>query len=175
MRTSTNRRTRRIAGLLIGLSLMTLILPAGAGASSASGLRAVLEGKPISLTEVARYVCHDRAYPVIRCFRTAAEVDADEQRLAAMTTTAPQQLLTAFVRWYQNANYGGAFFDAYDAYPDLSVIGWARQISSFKPMNGGHPIWWQGANYTGFMWDWGTAQEPTLGGADDQISSVTKG
>ena len=123
MRTSTNRRARQTVGLLIGLSLMTLALPPGAGASSTSGLRAVLEGKPIALTEVAHYVCHDRDYPVIRCFRTATEVDADEQQLAAMTTTAPQQLLTAFVRWYQNANYGGAFFDAYDAYPDLSVIG----------------------------------------------------
>ena len=175
MRTSTTRPARRTVGLLLALTLMTLALPAGVGASSQSGLRAVLEGKPIPLAEVARYTCHDRDYPVIHCFRNAAELDADEQQLASMASAAPQQLLTAFVRWYQNANYGGAFFDAYDPYPDLSVIGWARQISSFKPMNGGHPIWWQGANYTGFMWDWGTAQEPTLGGADDQISSVKKG
>jgi hypothetical protein len=155
------------AALLLGL----LVTPAG---TSAARLSATLEGRPIALHAVARYPCHDRDYPLIRCFRTGVELEADE---AATTTVAlaSQQLLSPFVRWYQNANYSGAFFDAYDPYPDLSVIGWANQISSFKPANGGHPIWFQGPNYTGTMWDWGTSAQANLGNADNRIVSVQKG
>ena len=169
------RTARAGAGLFLGLSLLAAALPSDVGAAGGSGLTATLDGVSIPLAEVAHYNCHDRDYPVIRCFRSAVDLETDEQRVIAANAMAPQQLLTAFVRWYQNANYGGSFFDAYDPYPDLSVIGWAKQISSFKPLNGGHPIWWQGANYTGVGWDWGTAPEPYLGGADDQISSVQKG
>ena len=159
-----------LAPLVAALFLALSLLPAEV---SAAGLSATLDGHPIPLSDVGRYACHDRNYPLIRCFRTGGELEADE-KVAPTGTLAPQQLLSPFVRWYQNANYAGAFFDAYDPYPDLSVIGWANQISSFKPLNGGHPVWWQGANYTGVMWDWGTSPEATLGGADNHITSVQK-
>ena len=168
----SNRRPagHLLAPLAAALFLALSLLPAGASAAS---LSATLDGRPIPLSDVGRYACHDRDYPVIRCFHSGAELEADEQ-VAPTPALAPQQLLSPFVRWFQNANYAGAFFDAYDPYPDLSVIGWANQISSFTPVNGSHPIWFQGANYTGVMWDWGTSPEATLGNADNRIVSVQK-
>jgi hypothetical protein len=171
----THHTGRRWLGFAVALALAALLLPSSqAEASTAGQLSASLDGRPIALRDVGHYACHDRDYPLIRCFRTAAQLEADEQAPGTASAATAQQLLSPFVRWYQDANYGGAFFEAYDPYPDLSVIGWAKQISSFTPLNGGHPVWWQGPSYTGLMWDWGTVPEATLGNADDQISSVQK-
>ena len=166
---------RRWPLLIVSAWVLALLLPSSqAEASTAGQLSATLDGGPIALRDVGHYTCHDRDYPLIRCFRTAAQLEADEQAPGTASAATSQQLLSPFVRWYQYANYGGAFFEAYDPYPDLSVIGWAKQISSFTPLNGGHPVWWQGPSYTGFMWDWGTSSEATLGNADDQIVSAGK-
>jgi hypothetical protein len=156
---------------LIGSAVLPL---AASGAGAADGLHATLDGAPIPLHSVGEYACHDRGYPVIRCFGTAAARDADLAAPAPASTASSLQLLSAFVRWYRDAYYGGPSFEAYNSYPDLSVIGWNKQISSFMTLNGGHPVWWQGTYYTGTGWDWGLASEPTLDSANDQISSVQK-
>ncbi len=170
----TNHTRHRWLGLAVALVLAALVLPANAGATVPGALSATLDGRLIAPNQVARYDCHDRDYPVIRCFRTASELAADEQTPGSATASASPLLVGAFVRFYQDAYYGGSYFDAYNAYADLSPIGWNDIISSFTPLNGGHPLWWQNANYSGVMWDWGTAAEPTLGNANDQISSVAK-
>ncbi len=156
---------------LIGSAVLPLAAP---GASAADGLHATLDGAPIPLHSVAQFTCHDRDYPLIRCFQNAAARDADLTASSPGGTASSPQLLSAFVRWYRDADYGGPSFDAYNSYPDLSVIGWDKQISSFVTLNGGHPAWWQGTYYSGSGWDWGFASEPTLGSANDQISSVQK-
>ncbi|MGC8633961.1 MAG: hypothetical protein ACP5VP_04750 [Candidatus Limnocylindrales bacterium] len=174
----TGRRgplARLVASIALTGGLALSVSSAGAAAASPGGpaLVAYLGAQRIPFSTAASYHCHDREYPVIRCFHSRAELEADEQG-APTPTLAPQQLLSPFVRWFQDANYVGAFLDAYDPYPDLSVIGWEDQIGSFTPVNGSHPIWFQGANYTGVMWDWGTSPEATLGNADNRIVSVQK-
>ncbi len=158
-------------GLLIGSAVLPLATPR---ASAADGLHATLDGAPLSLQSVAQFACHDRDYPLVRCFRSTAARDADLTAEAPGGPGSSPQLLSAFVRWYRDAYYSGPSFEAYNSYPDLSVIGWNKQISSFVTLNGGHPVWWQGSYYTGTGWDWGFASEPTLGSANDQISSVQK-
>ena len=79
-----------------------------------------------------------------------AALETDEEVTAKPSTPTRQQLVSPVVRWYQVANHGGAFFDAYDLHPDLSVIGWPGQISSFKTVSGRHPVWWQGRRLHGF-------------------------
>ena len=129
---------------------------------------------------MASYHCHDRDYPVIRCFPTAAQRAAEEAAPGAVSGSgaalaSPASLLSPYVRWYRDANNAGPSFESYVYEADLASIGWDNQISSFTPLNGGHPLWWAGANRTGTKWDWGTAPMPTLGAANDQFSSADKG
>ncbi|MGC8634883.1 MAG: hypothetical protein ACP5VP_09510 [Candidatus Limnocylindrales bacterium] len=131
---------------LIGSAVLPLAAPR---ASAVDGLHATLDGAAVPLQSVAQFTCHDRDYPLIRCFRDAAARDADLAAAAPGGTTSSPDLPSAFVRWYRDADYGGPSFEAYNSYPDLSVIGWNKQISSFTTLNGGHPVWWQDTNYAG--------------------------
>ena len=162
-----------LAPLFSSLALTAALLAATTTGAAAAPLAATLEGVPIPLDQVAGYDCHDRDYPVIRCFRSLARLATDEQRGVPSATASPT-LLSPFVRWCRDVNYGIPCFEAYNSYADLSLIGWNDQISSFTPLNGGHPVWWQHANYAGLMWDWGTLAVATVGSANDQISSVQK-
>lgn len=169
--------TRRVRMLLVVLVLVLgavgLALPSGIGAGSQAEPTATFNGRSIPLTDVSRYHCHDRDFPRIRCFLSLDELETDELTSQSATSPASSALLIAFVRWFQDAGYGGSSFDAYFAYADLSTIGWNDRISSFQPRNGGHPVWWQDAGYGGVRWDWGTASVSNVGaGANDKFSSV---
>ncbi len=180
MNGSNGRRSRWvIGGAVLGLLALPMTVSA---AAAANGVPAVyLSGQRIDAREAVNYSCHDREYPVIRCFRTAADRAAEESGLAGAPETAivgsvgPASLLSPYVRWYRDANFSGPSFDAYVYEPDLAAIGWDNQISSFVPLNGGHPQWWTGSNRSGTKWDWGTASMATLGSMNDQISSTDKG
>ena len=145
------------------------------------GPKAELDGRPITLGDVSAYYCHDRAYPVIRCFGTSLERDRNEGLAGAATKPAPDSdnanaITTAaypYVRWYLDANYGGPSFDASIAYSNLGSLGWNDKISSFSVYPGGHPRWWRDVGLTGGSWDWGTTSVPYVGdAANDQFSSV---
>lgn len=171
------------AGLIVGAVLTMALVWAAEPASAASDpavVRAVLNGKPIALGDVARYHCHDRAHPVIRCFPTPAERDADEARVGTTTGATESGAAQSFaaepyVRWYLDAGAGGPSFVAYFTYSNLSDIGWNDAISSFSTYPGGHPRWWQDAGPTGPYWDWGTASISYVGdAANDKFSSVER-
>lgn len=143
-------------------------------ATAPPSLRAELDGSPIALADISRYDCHDRAYPLIRCFRSPAERDAD----AAGRQIDGVEPLSAtggpFVRWYADANFTGASFDAYFAYRDLGTIGWSDRISSFSPYGAGYPRWWTNVGFSGQPWDWGPGVPVAYvgGDANDTFSSV---
>lgn len=173
---------RLVASIALTGGLALTVSTAGAVAESPGGpaLVAYLGAQRIPLGTVASYHCHDRDYPVIRCFLAAADRAAEEAAPGAGTGSGavlanPTSLTGPYVRWYRDANYSGASFDAYVYEADLASIGWDNQISSFTPLNGGHPLWWAGANRMGTKWDWGTVPMATLGAANDQISSADKG
>lgn len=181
-RHSLLRHGRRPVGLAAVIALVAVwTVSTTTTAADPMALKAELDGRPIALRDVSGYHCHDRAYPVIRCFSTALERDRDEGLASAATIPAPagngvEAITTAaiaYVRWYLDANYGGPSFDASIAYSDLRTIGWNDKISSFSTYPGGHPRWWRDGGFTGSLWDWGTTSVPYVGdAANDQFSSV---
>lgn len=180
----TGRRGLR-SHLITGATLFAFVaaggLPAPALAVSAKDGAPVvyLGGERIAPSQIAELHCHDRDYPVIRCFVTAEQRATEESAVAAARQTAAGRVDTAaflspYVRWYRDPNFGGPSFAAYIPEPDLAAVGWDNLISSFTPLNGGHPLWWSGPNQTGTKWDWGTSPVGYLGSANDQFSSVAK-
>lgn len=183
--------------ITIGLALL-LVCPVGAQASQrkeqpGGHLSAVLigpdqSGDDIPLDEVGEYHCHDFDYPIIRCFGTALERDADADAIdsgSAVSVSGEQPLSTSlalrlsatavtYVLWYADSNYGGSSYSMSNPVPDLTAIGWNDRISSFKSTNGGHPKWWQGSNYSGAAWQWVTSAWVSYVGdlANDRFSSV---
>ena len=173
---------RLVASIVLtgGVALAASTPVAAAAPPGGPALVAYLGAQRIPLGTVASYHCHDRDYPVIRCFLTAAERTGEEAAPVSVSgrgtvLASPASLMSPYVRWYRDANNSGASFESYVYEADLASIGWDNQISSFTPLNGGHPLWWAGANRSGTKWDWGTAPMSTLGAANDQFSSADKG
>lgn len=164
------------------------VLAAGTGRELAAVLPAdhplaELDGQEISPTDVVRFHCHDLLAPVIRCFTTQAARDADIDQLAgasALTssatgaTGATSATSVIYVLAYEAINYGGASIALSQPQADLSSLGWNDVISSFKSTNGGHPRWWDAANYQGATWQWGKSFWVSYVGdlANDRFSSV---
>lgn len=171
-------RSRLITAWALLAVVAASAMPVAASANSAneSGPVAFLGAERIALNRASEFHCHDRDYPVIRCFGTAAERTTEGERFARRSdiSSSGTSFLSPFVRWYRDASFGGPSFEAYLAEPDLAAVGWDNQISSFKSLNGGHPLWWTGANQSGTKWDWGTASVGSLGAGNDQFSSVGK-
>jgi len=181
-------RRHAVPGNRLRISLMAvlatapfLLAVAPTIATASPSLRAELDGSPIALTDVSRYDCHDRAYPLIRCFKSPAERDADAWVMGAARETAsndasetPLAAASPYVRWYVDANFTGASFEAYYAYRDLGAIGWDDRISSFVPLSAGHPRWWRDIAFSGEAWDWGPGVPVAYvgGDANDRFSSV---
>lgn len=184
MRRQPPGHRRKSGGLAAVVALMAVwAVNASATAADPMALAAELDGRPIALGDVSRYFCHDRAYPVIRCFGTSPERGRDEGLADATTKPTsdgdnPEAIMAAaypYVRWYLDANYGGPSFDATIAYSDLGLVGWNDKISSFSTYPGGHPRWCQDAGLTGAYWDWGTASISYVGdAANDKFSSVER-
>lgn len=170
-------------GIVLALLSVSPVQAAATPAGSPPVIRAEVGGRPIPLADVARFHCHDLASPLIRCFPTSAERDADEAAIAAIgaspdgaPTLASSSVISPYVRWYLDANSGGPSFDASIAYSDLGAIGWNDKISSFLTYAGGHPRWWRDVGFTPVSWDWGIGVSvPYVGdAANDQFSSVER-
>lgn len=160
---------------LLGVSL----LPVAASGNAAVLLSAMHGDTAIPLGNVAQYSCHDGAYPVIRCFDSAAERDRDmlarTTDMASLGQVGPDSVtVTYYVTWFAAANYGGSSFTASASYANLGLVGWNDAISSFKSLNNGRPKWWQAINFTGTAWRWlaGAWVSYVGDGANDQFSSV---
>ena len=170
------RSFRQRGGPLALAAILALTVASTAAAGSPGGRaerRAQLDGRAIALADVARFQCHDRDFPVIRCFNSAAERALD---LAAQGRSTELATVTQYVTWYADANYGGApSFTAFWSEPDLTIYGWNDKISSFRTLNGGHPRWWQDVGNKGTSWDWGTLSISYVGdAANDQFSGVER-
>lgn len=178
------RHGRGSIGLAAVVALVAVwAVTATTAAADPMALRAELDGRPIPLGDVSRYFCHDRAYPVIRCFGTAPERDRDVELAGAAALAGPggdsadaiTTVAYPYVRWFLDANYGGPSFDASIAYSDLGILRWNDKISSFSTYPGGHPRWWQNVGFAGSPWDWGTTSVPYVGdAANDKFSSVER-
>ena len=156
------------------LVALLVIAASGIGADSATNLSAWRDGAPIPLTDVSRYHCADGAYPVIRCFDTAAELAAEIAAPSAPSSGQDAPAVIYYVTFYVDASYGGASFTTSQSIADLRVYGWNDMVSSFVSLNGGRPKWWRDIDYAGTAWQWaaGAAVAYVGDGANDQFSSV---
>lgn len=166
---------QRLVRTLLALGVASGMMSAGgltvqADDPASRGPTATLHGTPIPLVSVGNHHCHDLAWPVIRCFPTADDRDADAER------TSRQQSLdsVSYVVAFEHDNYAGVSITFSRDQPNLSTIGWNDAITSFKSLNGGHPRFWDNANYGTPYWQWATgAWVPNVGsGPNDKISSL---
>ena len=164
------------------MAVIVLSAGLGAGASPTSAAsedgsaRAVLDGLPIAIGDISRYHCHDRAFPLIRCFHDSASRDLDEQTAPALKQSAGLSgTVTPYVRWYADGGLLGPSFSASIPYANLGDVGWNDAISSFSTYPGGHPRWSQDIGSGGTHWDWGFASVTYVGdAANDKFSSVER-
>jgi len=159
MTNSSVRRSPRLGPLVTFLLAIWVVSAAPATAASPTGaetLRATLDGTATSLDQMSSSYCHDLAYPTIRCFTSLAAMRDDEARmLDRPTTAATASGYTLWVTWYRDIGFGGPAYDAFWSWPDLSVLNWSHQVSSFRAYNGANPKWLLVANNQGVTVSWG--------------------
>lgn len=168
------RSLRQVGPPLAMAALLALSVASTTAAGSPAGgqeRRAQLDGQPIALADVARFNCHDRDLPLIRCFDSAVERDQD-----LVARSAELAAVTAYVTWYADANFvKPPSYTAFWSVPDLTGLGWNDKISSFHSLDGGHPRWWRDVDNKGDFWDWGTLSISYVGdAANDKFSSVER-
>jgi hypothetical protein len=153
---------------------VTVVLVAAAPVSGAppapkeDQLTADLDGRPIKLSEVGHWYCHDFDYPVIHCFSEPARASAG----LAGTATALASGVT-YVTVYEYTSWQGAFMHMSENYSILALIGWSDRISSFEVHNSMSGAFWTDWLYGGTRYNFCCNQEVnSLGGYNDTFSSV---
>jgi hypothetical protein len=198
------RRCIRLISLISAIALSAAILPVAFAAdgnpnATADGsghpFEITFEGQPIPVGKMVGLHCDDVAYPVIHCFRTAAERDADagidttswtgSNAIASLSNgprsdsgLAPQATSTqVYVVWYDDINYGGGSYATTINWSNLGDINWNDRISSYKQPNSGWARFYRDSNY-GSIYSESTyigASISYVGNYDnDQYSSVLK-
>ena len=174
-------RSARALVLLSSLAMLAAAAPATA--SAAGPVRAVLDGKAISLAEARSLSCHDFDYPVLTCFRTAADMEAAAAARAGSSgsstpsggsATAPlAAAATGYVIVWVDGQYVGSARALSQDYSYLGTIGWNDVISSFKSYGAtGH--FWENAPTGGFIYNfYPTSQASYVGDYyNDKFSSL---
>jgi hypothetical protein len=181
-------RLSRLWTVAVLVVSIALIAPSGVAAGDPT-IRADLNGRPIPPSQVGQWYCHDFDYPLIRCFRTAAELDAavaslGYQPLGPRTSTSdgvdpasPTGVLAvSYVHVYVDANYQGnsAYFSV--NYANLGLIGWNDKISSFVGLDSATGQFFESVNYTGFIFGWccNSAVSYVGNSSNDRFSAVRR-
>lgn len=171
---------------IVVLASSLLALPPGVAAGEPP-IRADLDGRPIPVVDVGDWFCHDFDYPVIHCFRSAAELDAAVADLGvaplepsgdtavSSSLGSPSVVLgLSYVRVFVDAGYAGnsAYFSV--NYSNLGLIGWNDKISSFIALNGLSGQFFENTNYWGLVDSFCCSQSVSYVGDiyNDKFSSV---
>lgn len=162
------RSVVRRCTLFVALGLALVVTAAPVTVRAGEPIRAELDGRRIPIDRISEYYCHDLERPLIRCFKSAAELEASHT-VSRIGVTA-----VIYVTVYDSPSYAGSFMQISSDYDALSLVGWNDRVSSYRARNGE-----TGSFYT----DWfhgGTADHfccnetvPILGGGfNDAFSSV---
>lgn len=155
------------------LGSLLLILTTGMTASSGDldATRAVLDRRSLPLSEVSRHHCHDRDFPIIRCFPSPDQRDEDLAAAGAGSAESGQPYVTV----YLDEGYGGGSLTVYDSIRDLGMHGWNDRISSFKSLNGQRPRLFSHIDFGTPSWRWpaGAWVSNVGSNANDATSSIT--
>jgi hypothetical protein len=161
---------RRTRALLFGVLLS--LLPTTSATAAQPEVAATLDGQPIPATSIAMHHCHDLEFPIIRCFRKAADRDlaaSAEVGIAGIESVTA----IAFVTMYDGSGFSGSSFLVSQNYDVLATIGWNDRVSSFKGRNSEtgrfYVDWFAGGGSWAFCCNQQTA---SLGNFDNTFSSV---
>lgn len=124
---------RRVLAIVVLLAIAALLL-VPAGAMAADGVRATLDGRPISLEKAGQLSCHDFDFPMLTCYRTSDELlEAIDQRAHPVEgATSALAVTSGYVVVFQHGAYAGAAQSISQNYSYLGDIGWNDKISSLK-------------------------------------------
>jgi hypothetical protein len=181
-------RLSRLWTAIVLLVSIALMVPAEVAASDPT-IRADLDGRPIPAVQVGDWYCHDFDYPLIHCFRTAADLEAAVASLGyqplgpgTITKEGPNvasptvALALSYVHVYVDASYSGgsAYFSV--NYSNLGLIGWNDKISSFVGLDSATGQFFEGTGYTGFIFGFCcNSAVPYVGNSsNDRFSSVRR-
>jgi hypothetical protein len=165
-------RSHVARAVLLALVVAGLLAPS----TQATGVRASLDGRAIPLARVGDLACHDFEFPLIRCFDSAASLEADVTTKVTRRSRSPELAVAAsgYVIVYEHAQYGGANPKVLSSdVAWLSDIGWNDKISSFKSF-GASGVFYENSPNGGFGYYFGpTTRVPTLNSAyNDKFSSL---
>lgn len=173
----------RRAILCAVFGFVVVLVSPGTRVGAADDLSATLDGESIPLVEVGSHPCHDFDYPILRCFDTVAELNADlasrTHRLSgsanatsAAGTAAASAASTGYVIVYEHTAYGGVQLVMTQVQAWLSSIGWNDRISSFKSF-GATGNFREDSPAGGFIYSYGSASRvPVLNGTyNDKFSA----
>lgn len=163
---------------VIGVAIAALLAMAPATTTAGSGIRAVMDGKPISLEDARQLSCHDFDYPVLTCFETSEEMAAaaaeraQAVKLDAMDGTA-SVAAAGYVIVYVHGTFGGPSRAISRDYSYLGTIGWNDVISSLMSF-GASGRFYEHAPPSGFVYFfYATSQVSYVGNTyNDKFSSV---
>jgi hypothetical protein len=176
----------RFSSLLVAVAT-ALVMPSCAyGVDRTQDPTATYMGQGIDPREASHHFCHTRDYPIVRCFDSQAEVDADlgwvepqapgqngRPTADAAASSSPPAFTGPYTIAYWDINYGGSALTLYYAVGNLDALGWNDAISSIKSINCGVPRYWTDANYSGVYWQNGcNVWSPNLYSQNDMFSSV---
>lgn len=168
---------RRIRLGLVANAMLVVALAAVPGSLGASGIRATLDGRPITLERAATLSCHDFDFPVMTCFETASELQATAQVRAGRSTQSKeatsQVAATGYIVVFEHGAYAGAAQALSVNYSYLGSIGWNDKISSLKSY-GASGRFYEHSPGSGLVYYFGTASQITYVGDayNDKFSAL---
>lgn len=170
-----SRRLWLLGFLAVALAAST-VMPVTARASTGS-VNAWLGERRIEVGSIPRYYCHDVEFPIIRCFRTAEQLEmAMPPEIATQPTSSATVASTAavvYVTIFDGTSYQGSYMHVSADYDALAWVGWNDRVSSYKAKNGETGVfytdWFHGGAPHNFCCNQGLT---TLGGFNNAFSSV---
>jgi hypothetical protein len=140
---------RRILSATASIAiLLALAGPAQADPGTDTTVSADLEGVPIRTADIPNHYCHDHAFPVIHCFRTAAALEADVAKVPGDAVAAADYAVV-----YSSQTYAGSYLYISQDYDTLFAVGWNDRIRSFRGVNFGLGTFWTDWYATGARLD----------------------
>jgi hypothetical protein len=170
----------RTAGFIAGVVAILTLWSAGAviaasHSSEVANVTADLDGHRIKSSLISRYYCHDFEYPRIRCFASAAALEASKaERASTLAAVSPNFGAGDYVTIFDGVSYTGAYMDVSQNYDALFSIGWNDRISSYKGRNSGSGTFWTDwyASGTGINFCCNTNVGNLASGLDNAFSSI---
>ncbi len=144
----------RAAIVLAIAGLMSAAAPAAASGAQSS-IAADLEGSPIAVTMIADYYCHDRDFPRIHCFRSAAALEraraAGPSASSATTAPATASASSDYVEIFSSQLYQGSYMVISQNYDALALIGWNDRIESYIAINNASGVFYTDWFHGGYL------------------------